>query len=73
MARTHTTADGDMLDLICWRAYKGRQSGAVERVLEANRALRLSEMTPHLPRGLVITLPDLPAETTRQALVKLWD
>ncbi|NCA70898.1 MAG: phage tail protein [Sphingobacteriia bacterium] len=34
----HTTQDGDMLDDICWRHY-GRQSGAVEAVLDANQGL----------------------------------
>jgi phage tail protein X len=71
--RTYTTVDGDMLDLVCYRHYRGRQAGAVEAVIEANRHIRLSEMPPRLPRGLTIILPDLPAETTRAALVKLWD
>jgi len=73
MARIYVTIDGDMLDLICYRAYRGRQSGAVEAVLEANRNTALSERPERLPRGLKIILPDLPAETTRPALVKLWD
>ena len=73
MARTYTTVDGDMLDLICYRHYRGRQSGAVEAVLEANRNLGLSAREERLPRGLTIILPDLPAATTRAALVKLWD
>lgn len=73
MARVHTTIDGDMLDLICYRAYGGRQSGAVEAVLEANRDTALSERPERLPRGIRIVLPDLPDETTRTALVKLWD
>jgi phage tail protein X len=73
MARAYTTIDGDMLDLICYRAYRGRQSGAVEAVLEANTSRRLSDNGPVLPRGITILLPDLPAETRRTALVKLWD
>lgn len=73
MARTYVTIDGDMLDLICYRHYRGRQSGAVEAVLEANRTLGLSARAERLPRGITIVLPDLPAETTRAPLVKLWD
>ena len=55
MARIHVTIDGDMLDLICYRAYRGRQSGAVEAVLEANRNTALSERPERLPRGLRAT------------------
>lgn len=73
MARTYVTVDGDMLDLICYRHYRGRQSGAVEAVLAVNGHQRLSERPPHLPRGLRIVLPDLPANVARTPLVKLWD
>ena len=73
MARTHTTKTGEMLDLICFRYYGGRQAGAVEAVLEANHLIRLSLQGPVLPPGLVITLPDLPTAAARPATVKLWD
>lgn len=74
MARTYTTREGDMLDLVCFRNYSGRQAGAVEAVLEANHRLNLSQYGPRLPRGLVITLPDLTeAQVARVATVKLWD
>ena len=71
--RTYTTRDGDMLDLIAYRHYDGRQAGAVEQILEANQKLDLSSYDPHLPRGLTIVLPDLPAETDTTVLVRLWD
>lgn len=71
MPRTYTTKDGDMLDLICCRAYAGTQSGAVEAVLEANRDL--SAYPAVLPRGLTITLPDLATALSQTPLVKLWD
>ena len=71
--RSYTTIDGDMIDLVCYRHYRGRQSGAVEAVLEANRHIRLSEQPPRLPAGLTLVLPDLPAETLKPPLVKLWD
>lgn len=74
MARTYTTRAGDMLDLICYHHYAGRQAGAVEAVLEANQALDLSGYAPMLPRGLVITLPDLPGSAvSRRPTIKLWD
>ena len=68
MSADYQTREGDTLDWICWRHY-GRQSGAVEAVLEANR--RLADLGPVLPAGLVITLPDLPAPTATRA-VALW-
>lgn len=73
MSRTHITRDGEMLDLICARYYRGRQAGAVEIVLEANRRIRLGDYPPLLPRGLAIELPDIPEQIRRAPLVKLWD
>ncbi|OYW56768.1 MAG: hypothetical protein B7Y80_01415 [Hyphomicrobium sp. 32-62-53] len=73
MARTYTTKQGEMLDLICFRHYDRRQAGAVEAVLEANRHIALASYGPHLPRGLVITLPDLPAPRQARKLQNLWD
>lgn len=73
MPRVYTTKDGDVLDIICYRAYAGRQSGAVELVLGANYATGLAELGPILPRGLKITLPDLPTALSQKPLVKLWD
>ena len=73
-AKIYTTKTGDMLDLICFRHYRGRQSGAVEHVLEVNRDKRLSYFGPYLPPNLTIVLPDLPNEiTTAEPLQKLWE
>lgn len=72
MARTYVTKTDDMLDLICFRYYNKRQIGAVEAVLEANHAIGLAAYGPRLPRGITITLPDLPDERTVPT-VKLWD
>jgi phage tail protein X len=68
MIAEYQTREGDTLDWICWRHY-GRQSGAVEIVLEANR--RLADLGPVLPAGLVIRLPDLPAPEATRA-IELW-
>lgn len=68
MAAKYQTRDGDSLDHICWRHY-GRQSGAVEIVLEANR--RLADIGPVLPAGLIIDLPDLPVPTATPK-IELW-
>lgn len=73
MARSYVTRDGDMLDLICTRAYGSAAGGILERVIEANRMTGLVDHGPHLPRGLSITLPDLPDRTVRAPTVKLWD
>lgn len=73
MPRTYTTRDGDMLDLICYRAYGGRQAGAVEAVLEANQPINLSDQPPVLARGITLVLPDLPSSVAEVRLVKLWD
>jgi phage tail protein X len=66
---TYRTKDGDMIDEICWKHY-GRQSGAVEALLEANRGL--ADAGPMLPAGLVLALPDLSADKV-EPTVRLWD
>jgi phage tail protein X len=66
---TYVTRDGDMIDLIAYRAY-GYSSGAVEQIIEANYGL--CEQPPVLPAGIRIVLPDL-APTTAKAPVRLWD
>lgn len=76
MTRTYTTREGDVLDLICYRHYAGRQSGAVEAVLDhpANQHIGRAAYDAILPRGLVITLPELPeSRVARVPTVKLWD
>ncbi len=70
MATSYVTQQGDMLDLICYRHY-GRQSGAVEAVLEANP--RLADADPVYPAGMRIVLPDLPQPTAEEHLITLWD
>jgi phage tail protein X len=67
------TVDGDMIDMICYRFYGRKQSGAVEAVLDANYPARLSEQPAILPRGITIVLPDLPTTLSKTPLVKLWD
>lgn len=70
MAATYRTQDGDMLDDLCWRHY-GRQSGAVEVVLEANRGL--AELGPIYTTGTLIALPDLAPPAASAGPVRLWD
>ena len=70
MASIYTTRDGDVLDLICHRHY-GRQSGAVEAVLEANP--RLADKGQVYPHGLRITMPDLPRPSDGPKMITLWD
>ena len=66
----YRTRDGDSLDAVCWKHY-GRQAGAVEAVLEANPGL--SEVSPILPAGFVIGLPDLPQPAREIETISLWD
>ena len=69
-ATTYTAADGEALDLICWRHY-GFTSGAVEQVLEANPAIRAE--AHRLSRGTLVILPDLVDPQTEVASLRLWD
>ena len=67
---TYQTSDGDVLDDICRRFY-GRESGAVEAVLEANPGL--ADLGPVLPAGTDVELPDLPRPLETIPTVKVWD
>ena len=62
------TADGDVLDQICWRHY-GRED-TVPAVLAANPGLADAE--PVLPAGVAIVLPELPPPPEPAAAVQLW-
>lgn len=68
--KTYVTKQNDMLDLICFRHYGGRQ-GVTERVLAYN--FGLCTYPPVLPAGLTITLPDIPATSTPANTITLWD
>lgn len=67
---SYRTRDGDVIDAVC-RRYYGRESGAVEAVLEANPGL--AELGSVLPAGMLIELPDLPRPLETIDTVKLWD
>lgn len=71
MAATYRTRNGDMIDLICHKAYGSTDRRVVERVLDANYGL--ADYPPMLPAGVIITLPDPPQQSQPQPLVKLWD
>ena len=66
---TVRAAQGDTLDLICWRQY-GRTAGVVEQVLEANPGL--ARLGPILPHGTLVQLPEIATQPHRQT-VQLWD
>lgn len=66
---TVRAAQGDTLDLICWRHY-GRTAGVVEQVLEANSGL--ARLGPILPHGTLVQLPEIATQPQRQT-VQLWD
>lgn len=63
------TADGDVLDEICWRHY-GRED-AVPSVLAANPGLAAAD--PVLEAGRVIVLPELPPAPQAAGAVVLWE
>lgn len=69
MATTYKTEQDDTLDFICWKFY-GQQSGAVERVLDANPGL--ADLGPVIPANTTITLPDLPQPATEVQPIRLW-
>ncbi|MFL6611463.1 MAG: tail protein X [Pseudomonas sp.] len=68
MATTCRTSDGDLLDTVCHHYY-GHLNGTVEAVLAANQGLA-DEPQP-FRAGVIILLPDLPAQTLEN--VQLWD
>ena len=67
MAQIYRSKEGDMLDWICWRHY-GRQSTAVEEVLEANPGL--ADQGAMIAAGQLITLPDL--DEPELDIVRIW-
>jgi phage tail protein X len=71
MAITYRTADGDMLDQICW-SYYGTSTGVTEAALGANPGL--GDLGPRYAAGVEIVLPDLPPSTVPAVNpVRLWD
>lgn len=65
-----TSIDGDMLDLMIWRAI-GRTSGALEVVLEANPGA--AALPQILPAGIVITIPPEAEQQPVAKSFKLWE
>ncbi|EKO3390417.1 tail protein X [Vibrio fluvialis] len=68
MATIYKTRDGDVLDRICWQHYQ--REDAVPLVLSANPGLADAGVV--LPSGIDITLPELLAPVSSEA-VSLWD
>ncbi|AUO48116.1 tail protein X [Pseudomonas ogarae] len=68
MATICRTSDGDLLDTVCHHYY-GHLNGTVEAVLAANQGLA-DEPQP-FRAGVIIVLPDLPAQTLED--IQLWD
>ncbi|MBH9342056.1 tail protein X [Pseudomonas aeruginosa] len=68
MATICRTADGDLLDSLCYHVY-GHLPGCVEATLEANPGL--ADEVPPLRAGLLIRVPDMPLVNSAQ--VRLWD
>ena len=70
MPTVYITMQGEMVDMICRRAY-GDESGYVEQVLDLNPGLAAAAIP--LPIGTRITLPDLPRAAPERKIVSLWD
>ena len=64
----YTTADGDMIDWVCWRFY-GRTRDVVELVLEANPGL--ADKGPVLSMGERIVLPAIPPPSSTR-VQRIW-
>lgn len=60
---------GETLDLALHRHY-GYTAGITEQVMALNP--HLAELSPQLPMGTLITLPDAPTEA-QAPLIQLWD
>ncbi|MDA0782437.1 MAG: tail protein X [Proteobacteria bacterium] len=69
MAVQYRTKEGDMLDFIAWKHYS-KQSGAVEKILEANP--KLADYGEQFPAGVLIILPDIALPET-DTIIRLWD
>jgi len=65
----YITADGDVLDEICWRRYA--REDAVSAVLAANP--RLADADPVLPAGVLVVLPELPESSRALRAERLWE
>ncbi len=70
MADTAVANQGEVLDVICTRAYGG-ESGYVEAVLNANPGL--AALGPFLPMGTVVVLPEIAKAFEVTPVVTLWD
>ncbi|MBP2227535.1 phage tail protein X [Azospirillum agricola] len=68
MTLQYVSKAGDTADGIAWKRY-GARSGTVEALLDANPGL--ADQGAVLPAGLLVTLPDPPAETAR-AVIRIW-
>jgi phage tail protein X len=68
--KSYSTISGDMLDLVCWRAY-GEESGTIERVLEDPNNYRISDLYEVLPVSTLVKLPDI--DPVRVIQIKLWE
>lgn len=65
----YITRQFDEVDAICWQYY-GRTQQTVEVVLARNPGL--ADLSPILPEGVVLDLPDIPQPTTTETL-RIWD
>jgi phage tail protein X len=65
----YTTAEGDMLDMICLKYYGHAQNQIVEQVLTANQGL--ADKGSVYQAGLEILLPDIDVKSQTET-VRLW-
>lgn len=66
----YLTNQNETLDFICWKFY-GKQSGAVEIVLNANPGL--ADLGVIYPENVEIWLPELPVVNSETQPIRLWD
>ncbi|WP_100884832.1 tail protein X [Acinetobacter bereziniae] len=71
MAQYQTKA-GDTVDYIAYKYYGNTKNKVVENIFNANP--RLSAMTPILPEGVLIELPEQTnTQISTNTRIKLWD
>lgn len=63
------TQQGDTLDLVCYRFYGHTQT--VEAVLEANP--HLAFLSPTLPIGTLVVMPEVTQKKQQADTIQLWD
>ncbi|MEC7119618.1 MAG: tail protein X [Pseudomonadota bacterium] len=69
MTQSVVTIQHDTVDQVCQR-HLARTAGVTEQVMALNA--HLANLPPVLPQGVLIRLPDIPAQAEKP-MVQLWE